>query len=207
MSTGPNPKFFGILLGTSVVFGLALNYFAYTKVAGAGAMLLSVKKDQEKARMVPQMLKESAAKLADSQAELKHLESGIPDVAYMPTMLKELETLGNTCGMQVTAVRPVPVNDAQAKENAKNADKPYQPMDIEIHGVGHYGDALRFIRALDTFPKIVSAVSVSLDPQGGKFKTKVGSPSLEMVIQLRAFVFKTQTNNRTAMNGKGDNHA
>ena len=205
MTTCPNPKFFATLLATGVVFGASLNYFAYTRLQSGESHLDSLKKDQSAARQIPLKLKDSADRLASTQDELKHLASGIPDIAYMPTMLKELETLGNSCGMQVTAVRPAAPKEDKTKAK-DGADKPYQPIDIEVHAVGHYGDALRFIRALDTFPKVVCARAVSLDPQTGKAKTTVGRPLLNMIIQLRAFVFKPATT-RTAMNGKEDNHA
>jgi Tfp pilus assembly protein PilO len=202
MKRTPNSAVFIVMIACAVVFGIGLNFMAWSKVSARKASLAKLKADVDEQMKVPAHLKQSQQDLLDAQAGLKHLEQGVPEANYVPTMMRELEDLGNTCGVQVIAVKPVPAPPAAVNDKAKQAPKPYETLDLEVKGVGTYADALRFVSSLDTFPKIVEARSVSLEPEakGDKKAALVANPKLTMSVLLRSYLFKTET--RTAMDNK-----
>lgn len=133
---------------------------------------------------------ESEARIAALRLELSHLERGVPDYAYVPTMLRELERYGKANGIEVTGVRPVaaPPPPPNASTDEKVAPKSYDELTIEVHGRGTFGDALRFTQALNRFPKIVEARTITMTPPSGT--PVLGTqPVLDLLFQLKVFVF------------------
>ena len=194
MKHAPNATVFMGIAACAVVFGVALDAFAFSRVTAQRSDLNKVKADVNSQEKVPGRLKESQQALADAQSALKHLEQGVSGTSYVPTMMRQLEDLGNSCGVQVTEVRPVPqpvvaTRDPKAKVEAP---KPYDTMDIQVKGIAHYAEAVRLVSALDSFPKVVEARTVSLEPAArGTTKGQVGSPKLTVSILLRAYLFKS----------------
>ena len=77
-------------------------------------------------------LADSKNQLTQLQTKLAHLEQGVPDAAYVPTMLKDLELAGKQHGIEVTGLRPMPVkNYAPGKDKDAGEAKPYEPLDLE----------------------------------------------------------------------------
>jgi Tfp pilus assembly protein PilO len=179
-------------------FLFLMSFLVFLLGGGAAFMLLSSngEKSSEIARLKSEA-KDANALEADlatlhtdvvtASEQLAHLEKGIPEIAYIPTMLKELETFGKANGIEVHGVRPVPAPKDKDSKNKRKA-KPYNELTIEIKGRGNYRAVLNFIAALKTFPKIVAARTVSLQPKSG---AKANETSvLDVTIELRAFLFK-----------------
>ncbi len=199
MKRAPNSTIFAIMIACSLVFGIGINILAYSKDSTNRASLAAVQAEVDAVSKVPARLQDSQQKLRDAKAALKHLEQGVAASTYVPTLMRQLEDLGNSCGVEVTAVRPVPVvPSAPTAKDKPEAPKPYDTLDIEVRGLGRYADALRFVNSLDTFPKVVEARTVSLEPAPHAVdKAQAGSPRLSMSILMRAYLFKGD--NRTAM--------
>jgi Tfp pilus assembly protein PilO len=142
-------------------------------------------------------LETTKTKLADIQARLEHLEQGVPSLAYVPTLLTELENLGLSNQVKVTGVRPVVNNNAQKPEDKTSGGgapkkKAYEEISIDITGRGSYGNVMRMVESLLKFPKVVSVQTVSLTPvreaaQNGQ-AASLGT-SLEAVVRIKAYVF------------------
>src|SRR5262249_22924054 len=138
-----------------------------------------------------------------SKTLLTHLEKGIPTTAYVPTMLQELAKIGNDCGITVTGVRPVPKTAssnaaAQSGDGTQTVSKPaYDALDIEVKGRGNYASVMKFITALQTFPKIVGSRTISITPCMEPNDNAQGL--VDIVIGLRAYLFQD--------NGKDSNAA
>ena len=142
-------------------------------------------------------LEQTKAKLTDIQTRLEHLEQGVPSLAYVPTLLTELETLGLSNQVKVTGVRPVVSNSNQKPEDKSSGGgapkkKAYEEISIDITGRGSYGNVMRMVESLLKFPKVVSVQTISLTPvreaaQNGQAAT-LGT-SLEAVVRIKAYVF------------------
>ena len=205
MNGGPNPKFYAVLVVVALLGGAGLDYVAYGKVQSSQQKLDAIKSEQESIAKVPERLKQSQANLTSTQEGLRHLEQGVPSSAYVPTMMQELEALGNSCNVTVTSVRPALAPPAAPTTAApkEKAASPYDTIDLEIRGTGHYNDALRFVSALNKFPKVVEARAVSLEKvTHADRKAVIGSPELALTVQLRAYLFKGDAT-RTALNSGG----
>ncbi len=191
---GPNPKIYMILAIATILTGSGLSYMQYSSYSEVKADVEKLKATAKDPADVQTELDDMILKLNDTRAKLTHLERGVPAMEYVPTLLKELETLGKACGIEVTGVRPVPVQPKPAVKNesgesTKAARKPYNELDIEVRGRGHYGSVMKFINGLTMFPKIVAARTVSLQP---KMDHKAGAsviPKLDVTIELRSFLF------------------
>lgn len=145
-----------------------------------------------------------------SQDKLDHLEQGVPQRAYMPTLMTELEGLGKRNGILVTGVRPMPAKFAPPPKQSGDKKetkvrKAYEEQDVEVKGNGHYLKVLAFLAELERFPKIVSVQSVTLTPKND-LNSKGDPSSLEITVELKAFLFPTTAPSRTNLTQSKVNH-
>lgn len=195
----PNPRIFTALTFVTVLVGAGLCYMEWGKVGEQQAKIEALRKQGVDAKTVNELLDQSQTDLSQLQTKLAHLEQGVPMFAYVPTMLKELESTGKQHKIEVLGVRPVPKQQSSApSKDKKPARKPYEELDIEVKGRGQYGDVLRFVTALNTFPKIVAARTVSIEPKIETVKD-VTKRSLEVTVLLRAYLFKDRGGPKNAM--------
>ncbi len=199
MRRAPNSTIFVVMILCASVFGGAINFMAYSRIADGRQNLASVQAEVDAAAKVPARLEDSKLKLHAAEAALHHLEQGVTASTYVPTLMRQLEDLGKSCGVAVTAVKPVPSIAPSTPSDIKDlAAKPYDTLDIEIRGLARYVDAQRFLAALDSFPKVVEARTVALEPVArSDQKVAVGSPKLSLSILLRTYLFKSD--NRTVL--------
>jgi Tfp pilus assembly protein PilO len=197
MKRAPNPKIFAMMALGMLVLGGAATFFGYSSMTEKESEVAQLKTEVKDAHTVQKELESSKAKLDECATKLKHLEANMPDFAYVPTMLAELERVGKENGIAVLGVRPIPKPVVAKDPNADGTGmteqrKPYTELSIEVKGRGTYGSAMRFVKALQNFPKIVAARSVSLNP-----KTDPGLPTatLDVSIELRAYVFQPKEAN------------
>lgn len=182
-----NPKVFGAMAALAILGG---GFGAYTQMGSMSdieGQSDAIRKQLRDETEVKKQLEETAAKLSETSAKLDHLEKGVPQFAYLATMLKELDQTGRDCGIEVLGVRPVieakPLTANTAEE--KKERKPYQEMNIEVKGRGDYRALMSFVQALQRFPKIVAAKTISISP-----KNEPGKPlKLDISIELKAFLF------------------
>ncbi|HSI72012.1 MAG TPA: type 4a pilus biogenesis protein PilO [Fimbriimonas sp.] len=188
MTKQPDFRLFAGLAAASLLVGGFMVYSQYNGVAEQQERVAKIQKEVDDAAGVRNRLADSETHLADIQRRLAHLEKGIPDYAYIPTLLRELEQFGKTNGIQVTGVRPVIAKvSASPDENAER--KAYDEMTIEVKGRGRYDDSLKFLRALHQFPKVVAARTISLQPRPLITDRPGDPPNLEIAIELKIFVF------------------
>ncbi len=188
MRKQPDFRIFFGLAAVALVVGGFLVYSQWNAVSENRDHVESLQKEVDDAAGVRKELEASEQRLNDLRVKLAHLEKGVPDYRYIPTMLKELEEFGNANGIQVTGVRPT-VTPPSAKPDEKETRKAYDEIGIEVKGRGTYADGLRFLKALHRFPKVVAARSVSVAPKVSSTDDPMGSPKLEWTVELKVFVF------------------
>jgi Tfp pilus assembly protein PilO len=182
----PNPKIFLFLAVGTFVVGAGAVYTAYSGLSEQEAKVADLKSQVKPTKDVQKALDDSEKDLTDTTAKLKHLEQGVPDFAYIPTMLGDLQAAGKASGLDVTGVKPMPAPPVNPKQGEKQERKPYDEQLIEIKGRGTYASVLKFIQGLQTFPKIVAARTVTMTPKTDPLK---GVTGLDVTIELKAFVF------------------
>ncbi|HZH98211.1 MAG TPA: type 4a pilus biogenesis protein PilO [Fimbriimonadaceae bacterium] len=195
MKKMPNPKLFLILAVLFLFIGGAASYFQYGTMSELADKVSVLKKEAKDENALKAQLAEENIKLQETSAKLNHLEQGVPELAYVPTMLKELEAVGKENGLEILGVRPMPKQAQPAAKDKEGSEKktrqPYTELDIEVRGRGSYRSVMNFVNALQTFPKIVAARTVSLSPKQD-FATNPGAPKLEVTVELRSFLFPTK---------------
>ena len=159
---------------------------------------------------VQTQLDEVTQRVQLSQEKLDHLEQGVPQRAYMPTLMTELEGLGKRNGILVTGVRPMPAKFAPppvkgGDKPAASARKTYEEQDVEVKGNGHYLKVLAFLSELERFPKIVSVQSVTLTPKND-LNAKGDPSNLDVTVELKAFLFPSAAPSRPSLTQLKVNH-
>jgi Tfp pilus assembly protein PilO len=188
VSKQPDFRIFVGLAVASVIAGGLLVYSQWNSVGELQAKVDATQKEVDDAVGVRRELEASGERLAALKVKLAHLEKGVPDYRYVPTLLAELEKFGNANGIHVTGVRPMPLK-VTSKPDEKASRKAYDELSIEVKGRGTYGDGLRFLRALHRFPKVVAARTISLQPRLVSTDPAGASPNLELTVELQLFVF------------------
>jgi Tfp pilus assembly protein PilO len=183
------PKALGLLAGVVIVLGGGATYFQYQNVAKAKAKVAELEAEVPTQKDLEKDLMASNGKLKEFQNKLAHLEANVPDVAYVPTLMKELEAMGKDHNITVTGVRPAPKQ--AAPPTTEGAPKPkkseYAEFEIEVKGRGTYDDIKAFMDALQKFPKVVGVKTVNLTP----FRESEGrgKDQIEATINVVAYVF------------------
>lgn len=175
------------LMALAVIFvGGGMAYWQYGARSEAQARLTQLHSQLPDADQVNADLVKSQADLQLARLELEHLEKALPETAYIPTLLKELEMLGTSKNVKIVGIRPIVQGPVDPK--AKKSDEAYESVDIDITGQGTYRSILEFISALKGFPKILAVTTIAMVPRQDAKAT--GSGELDATIRLRAFVFK-----------------
>lgn len=174
-----------LLMALAVILvGGGLAYWQYGNRSAAQAKVDQLTAELPDAEQVQNDLQTSQTELEDYRLRLTHLEKSLPNTAYVPTLLKELETVGQENYLQITGVRPV---FAQPGTEEDDTDSSYQKLQIDITGQGTYRSVMDVVAALRVFPKILTIETVALQPrQDMQSKGR----ELDTTIRLTAFIFK-----------------
>lgn len=192
MKANLTPKTFYILTGVVSAIGIGLLWMTNSTISDQSAHIETLRKELRDEKEVQAELEEAKKRVGDLKFKLNHLEEGVQQFAYIPTMLKELEQFGKRNKVQIIQVKPVaapPTTKEQDKEKRRSA---YEELNVNVKARGSYEDSLRFLQAIKVFPKIVAVRTVSLSPQSANTndKTKPRKPTLEIELELRAYAFK-----------------
>lgn len=182
------PKSLFLLAGAVFLSGMGIVYLTYSSLGEQQRSLEVLKSELKDVKAVQRDLDESKVKISGLKSKLSHLEHGIPEAAYVATMLHELEDFGKKNNLMILSVRPV-FEEKNKKEGDKASKSAYEEQNIAVKGRGTYGDAMRFVDALKNFPKIVAVRSFTIVPKDSS-KIEAGSPPLEFDIALQAYAFK-----------------
>jgi Tfp pilus assembly protein PilO len=199
------------LLGAALVGlvagGGALLYHQQRTLTAVVARLREKEQQRDECARLASRLAETELRYKEDQAHLQFLEASLPDMAYVPTLLKQIEHLGKSTKNRVRGVRPeaapakpvrpaVRRTDPEAQEdgNEKKAEdapkpEPYTRLPIAVSLTGGFQDYQNFLQQLTKFPKIVAVDRVQLRPRLD-LATPNGSPQLEVDMQLTAFILK-----------------
>lgn len=191
----PSPIPFIMLTCFLFVTVSALGYWQYTKMSGVQTKVEKLSNDLQGAQQLQTKSLRIKLTLAESLEKLKHLEAGVSTAAYIPTLLKELESVGRFCNLEIIGVRPLPMNTDKKKKKSTEENKsseslqrkPYQELDLEVKSQGSFQNQMLFLQKLQDFPKIVGVQSVSINPKMGKDGKTIAS--LEAVFVIRVYVF------------------
>lgn len=200
MKRGPNIKLVTAIVIAVLVAGIGACFYQYSAMCDANARVDNLRKKGKDEKTLSAQAERTAAQLKECTERLAHLEKGVQEFAYVPTLMKELEAEGTKNGIDVLGVRP---GDKNAKKDDKNKTaerKPYEEVTIEIKGRGDFASVQKFLKSLRSFPKIVAARTISLTP---KVELNKGpSSKLDVVMELKTYYFPPAKDAGSAPAGK-----
>jgi Tfp pilus assembly protein PilO len=186
-------KTFYMLTGAVAVVAGGMIYMTSTSISDQEGHIAKLRAELRDEAEVQKELDDSVARVATLNGKLKHLEAGVQDFAYIPTMLKELEDFGKRNTIQITQVRPIISPEAPKKEGeVKKRESAYRELNVMVKGRGSYENALKFLGAIRNFPKIVAIRTLSLTPKTDAGAKKTAKQTLEMEFEIRAYAFKDE---------------
>ncbi|MGE0002549.1 MAG: type 4a pilus biogenesis protein PilO [Fimbriimonadaceae bacterium] len=209
MKSTSNNKGLIVLALLVVAGGGAATYWMSTVASSAREQVNKLRATTPSESEVKKQLAESDQKVAQYLFELEHLEMGVPSIAYVPTLLTELEQLGKANELEVIGVRPV--LDAEQKQTKREGekslskqDKAYEEINIDFIGRGSYGHVLQTVNALQKFPKIIAVKTISITPKR-EVNNLAAKPNLEAVVRVKAFVFADKKAKASKSSGEPQN--
>lgn len=190
MKRVPSPHLFTGLLALSLIAGLGFAYMQYGSLTAAQSEVERLRKENADEKAVRKRLVESQVKLDEALAALKHVQLEVPQREFLPTMLKDLEQVGQSHGVKVLGVKPLAKKSSSSRDkkstSSSKARKPYTELDVEVKGTGGFEQVYAFMSALKSFPKIAELRSVSISPRRAGNE---GGSTLELTANMRAYVF------------------
>ena len=206
MKKTPDFRIFAVVTGVIILGGAALMSSQASTLGDEQSKESALRSDLKNDVELKKMLVDSMAKLQSTRESLAHLEKGVPEYAYLATMLRELEETGKKSGITILGVAQKPRVTSAPKEGAPAPEKkPYIEQDIEVMGKGSYMDAIHCVQALNKFPKVVAARTVVIQPKVSQHDEH----ALDITIVLRTFMFPEKpkpAGGSTAMIRHGEKH-
>jgi Tfp pilus assembly protein PilO len=157
------------------------------------------------------------ADYAKLQTRLSVLEPALPDSAYIPTFLRQLENLAIGTHNRIIMIRPKQQNETTKKRNVNINDEtgevasggaanttpgqqaaskpklPYDQVPIEVKVQGSYWTVIDFLAELQRFPKMIAANDIDFSPELQRMGVQQSS-SLTVTLALTAVVTKGAEN-------------
>lgn len=196
-----------VMAGVLFMVGILLYVLLAQQMGNATGELQAKQKAVGDANKVASRIVESQQKLEETKLKLSCLESSVATYEYVPTLLKQLETLGKSMSLNVLSVRPQPIVEdtvaaakpaasgenqegekSAASSNTKKKEvKPYKELKIEIEVEGTYWNTRNFMYRLTKFPKIIAVNQIQMSPAG--LVIGRNSPKLQVRLSVTAFIF------------------
>jgi len=181
-----------LLLGAGIV------YWQYTGYTALQSRVLAAEKQVEEGRTIAQRLEQTQQQYQNISQKLQHLEMSVSERAYIPTLLKQLESSAKSYQLTVLSVRPAneqPAQKAQQEDGEqkrsekKKPAEPYEKQVIDVSVRGQFWNVMRFTEGLTRFPKILAVERVQFRPRQRKDPTDPFE--VEAQFTLSAFIFRT----------------
>lgn len=199
----PSKKaFVGLICAAILIIGID-GYLYYNRSSRLSVLQeeLTIKEKKfSDSKQIAKRLSQVESRYYDVQAQLSTLEQGVSSRAYIPSLLKQLESLGKSNQLKVAGVRPQPVVAVApappvegAEKQAKKEPEPYDRTNIDIEVTGTYWNVVSFINQLNSFPKIIAVRELQITPLSSGITKKTGSPQLSARFNTTAFILKPAT--------------
>lgn len=199
----PSRKAFLGMICLAVLFIGLDGYLYYNRASRLAVLQAELDTKQKKlqdSRQIAERLQTVKRRHDDVEVQLSSLEQGVSERSYIPSFLQQLERLGKQNKLTVVSIRPQPAPPpppppAAAASGAaavvKKEPEPYDRMDIEMEVNGSYGNIVRFLDQLTSFPKIVTVKTLQISPVStSTTQRQVGSPALSARLGTTAFILR-----------------
>ncbi|MDW8050878.1 MAG: type 4a pilus biogenesis protein PilO [Armatimonadota bacterium] len=179
-----------IAAGATLLLGLGSLFFPWQAIQAQQAQLQEKLQALQTAQHATSQLRIALQQLQLTQQELRFLERGVSEAAYVPTMLKQFEQTARQHQLQIVAIRPQQpqTNPSQNDKSAKN-NQPYEEQLFEIQLRGKFWGLMSLLKSLESFPKILSVQTLYAQAKSGSEQAPE-NPDLEIRMVVKAFIFR-----------------
>lgn len=161
-------------------------------------------------KQISRQLSDALAALEGAKRNLEHLEEGVSEPDYVPTLLIQLDALAKSCGLTVegvsveenapkTAPPPPKKGEKDAPEGsergvaseqtgAEGSSLPYDEQTLSVEVNGGFERIVDFVQKLTAFRKIVSVDKMKVSPT--RTRLAGGDPALGVTITLKTYVWR-----------------
>lgn len=208
MRVKPSKSLIALLAGVlmiTLVGGLGLLSFQRKLLARSNQELADLNQEIATGDNIDQRLIQAEEALQRDQLALHNLEKALPNYAYVPTLLRQLEDLALVTKNQVNGVRPEPIpedtsaalkrrkapdpeTDEEDEESDKPAKSPYNVLPITISMVGQYSTIQSFLDRLTRFPKVLAVQQLEVQPHRSGAKRGGRSDLLDVELKVHAYI-------------------
>jgi len=212
------------LLGIAVLcligLGASLYHGKTADLAKLNQQLAKKEQQLEQAEAKLTELPELESEFSSLLSRLSMLEPALPDSAYIPTFLRQIEGLATKTHNQILMIRPKPASSASgaqapkatindetgeilekkgeaAGRSAAQTSTPYDQIPIELRLQGSYWTVIDFLSELQRFPKMIAVNDVGFDPTGGLSQ----QPSPQLTVTMALTAVATKKGDRNAKSG------
>jgi len=224
MSGGGDRKIVLALLGVGILcligLGGSLYHSKAAELKDREQALASKQQELEEMKRKVTELPQLEDRYQELRTRLAVLEPALPDSAYIPTFLRQIESLAIGTQNNILLIRPKPAvkrsaADAAVKINDETGEiidnkkaggteaasappeLPYDFVPIELRVQGTYWTVIAFLDQLQRFPKMIAVNDISFSPsQAGTDSER--SPKLTAAMELTAVVMKGGSDGKSA---------
>jgi Tfp pilus assembly protein PilO len=157
----------GLSIGVSLVFYFYLYQPKMEEVARLKEEL--EKKELENMQYLSTYLAGAERTRDQKTKELRTLEKGLPEEEYVPTLLTEIESLGENIRARISSIaltEPTQVQTQQQPNQPPSIN--YKEMTLSIPFQGSYEVLKEFLNRLGNFPMVVVVSSMQISRSGEK---------------------------------------
>jgi Tfp pilus assembly protein PilO len=209
MTPRHRPGHFFIAVGLIAIVLVVAGWFTYaTRRAKLSALQATLAAKQTELKNIePEIASrpQLETEYSDLQERLAVLEPSLPNYAYVPTLLRQLERLAGETNNKIDGIKPqrarakpTPKKTATAGDTARRGQQaapppppvPYDSVDIDVGLQGTYWTTIKFLESLQKFPKMLAVNEMSVKPTSTA--TTGGSPQLGVQITVKAVVAKEE---------------
>lgn len=181
----------GVLIGVVLLSTAGFGFVQYSDVQKREAVIKTKTQQVNDSTLVAKQLGAKEAEYNLVKSRIGRLESSVSEGDYVPTLMKQLESLAKTNSLRIVSqsqsFEPAPEPPADKEARKTFVSQPYDKEIIVLVVKGHYNDLTRFLYRLTEFPKILSVDTLDIKPEG----TDEGkSPILSVTINMTGYLFK-----------------
>lgn len=158
------------LAGACFVCGAASLWWMNSLVSQAQRNTDSKTAEVASSAQVAKQFSETMITYSQTVNSLSQLETNVSPNDFVPTLLKQLQTLGHTSQLDIASIRPAPApapppppkgqNGTTVVDAKKVAPPAYTTITVAVAVSGTYPHIMKFIHDLTLFPKIMSLTGI-----------------------------------------------
>jgi Tfp pilus assembly protein PilO len=143
----------------------------FTQLADLDAQKTAADQQVQQANALLGQLEQAKQRASSTQAELLKIGTEMPDSPQLPTLIMELQDIGNASGVEYVNLAPQPPSPIAAKN--------YTEVVVNVGVRGSWADLLDYFRRVNKSTRLLRIVNVSITPEAPPSLVGTGVPEVK----------------------------